>query len=153
VAEFDKCNFDHQFTNDKPAPFGAGLSRLWDVKARIRSMVERQRLHESGFCPRTSPANAAVSVAIPSWKPQISPLRFAPVEMTNLLHGKSHLSSGCTPVHGSTNLSSRPERSGVERSAVSFRFSHTLKALFSEGLLAEEEFQRLIRLPGQCRFV
>jgi len=36
----------------------------------------------------------------------------------------------------------------VERSAVSFRFSHTLKALFSEGLLAEEEFQRLIRLPG-----
>src|SRR5580704_12231978 len=43
-------------------------------------------------------------------KPQISPLRCAPVEMTNLLHGNCQLSSGCTPVHGSTNLSSRPER-------------------------------------------
>jgi hypothetical protein len=49
-----------------------------------------------------------------------------PVEMTNLLQGSCQLSSGCTPVHGSTNLSSRPERSAVERSAVSFRFSRTL---------------------------
>src|ERR1700723_3518651 len=46
-------------------------------------------------------------------KPQISPLRYAPVEMTNLLHGKSKLSSGCTPVHGLTNLSSRPERTQI----------------------------------------
>jgi hypothetical protein len=30
-------------------------------------------------------------------KPQISPLRCAPVEMTNLLHGKSQFSSGCAP--------------------------------------------------------
>ena len=31
-------------------------------------------------------------------KPQISPLRFAPVEMTNLLHGNRQLSSGCTTI-------------------------------------------------------
>jgi hypothetical protein len=97
-------------------------------------------------------------------KPQISPLRCAPVEMTNLLHGDYQLSNGCTLVRGSTNLSSRPERtriscraapdmaacaaffkesrmkiasatnlnrkfrgSAVERSAVSFRFSHHRK--------------------------
>jgi hypothetical protein len=59
-------------------------------------------------------------------KPQISPLRCAPVEMTNLLHGNCQLFSECAPVYGSTNLSSRPERSGVERSAVSFPFLHTL---------------------------
>ncbi len=46
---------------------------------------------------------------------------YAPVEMTNLLHGICLLPSGCTPVHGSTILSSRPDRSGVERSAVSFK--------------------------------
>jgi len=41
----------------------------------------------------------------PKWKPQISPLRYAPVEMTNLF--------------AQEELSSRPERSVVERSAVS----------------------------------
>src|SRR3984957_5599764 len=46
-------------------------------------------------------------------KPQISPLRCAPVEMTNLLHGDCQLSSGCMSVHGPTNLSSRPERTRI----------------------------------------
>jgi hypothetical protein len=50
-------------------------------------------------------------------KPQISPLRCTPVEMTNLLHGNCQLSSGCTPVHGSTNLSSRPDPDFLPRSA------------------------------------
>ena len=45
--------------------------------------------------------------------------------MTSLLHGNCQLSSGCSTVHGSTNLSSRPERSAVEKSAVSLPLSHT----------------------------
>jgi hypothetical protein len=49
----------------------------------------------------------------PERKPQISPLRFAPVEMTNLLHGNCQLSSGCTPVRRSTNSSSRPKRTQI----------------------------------------
>ena len=69
-------------------------------------------------------------------KPQISPLRFAPVEMTNLLrilmrhykgqveccvagrrvHRELHFDS---PAMATSYLSSRPERSVVERSAVS----------------------------------
>jgi hypothetical protein len=53
-------------------------------------------------------------------KPQISPLRFAPAEMTNLFWVSCDFSSRWTALHRSTNLSSRPERSGVERSAVSF---------------------------------
>jgi hypothetical protein len=44
----------------------------------------------------------------PKGKPQISPLRYAPVEMTNFFVQEE--------------LSSRPERSGVERSAVSNDF-------------------------------
>ncbi len=47
--------------------------------------------------------------------PQISPLRYAPVEMTILLGNETQSSQ--------TNLSSRPERSGVERSAVSLSAS------------------------------
>jgi hypothetical protein len=43
-------------------------------------------------------------------KPQISPLRYAPVEMTILF--------GNATYRVQANLSSRPERSGVERSAV-----------------------------------
>src|SRR5271165_6907643 len=57
-------------------------------------------------------------------KPQISPLRYAPVEMTNLLRGWRRLSMEKDPFLA-TNLSSRPERSVVERSAVSFPGSHT----------------------------
>jgi len=59
-------------------------------------------------------------------KPQISPLRFAPVEMTNLWVNCG-FSSRCTALRSSTNLSSRPERSGVERSAVSSVLTQTLK--------------------------
>jgi hypothetical protein len=43
-------------------------------------------------------------------KPQISPLRYAPVEMTILFGNAGH--------HFQEELSSRPERSAVERSAV-----------------------------------
>src|ERR1700722_16524939 len=53
-------------------------------------------------------------------KPQISPLRFAPVEMTNLLGYVRLCIDWKNHNLPETNLSSRPERSGVERSAVSF---------------------------------
>jgi hypothetical protein len=43
-------------------------------------------------------------------EPQVSPLRYTPVEMTILLGNEDESSQ--------TNLSSRPERSVVERSAV-----------------------------------
>jgi hypothetical protein len=68
--------------------------------------------------------------------PQISPLRYAPVEMTIQWYKVGCFSTGrrdACPVgiavhldHGKLNarstypLSSRPQRSGVERSAVSF---------------------------------
>src|SRR5580704_4905771 len=66
--------------------------------------------HRSLYLP-TTPGGPPSHMAMKKWKPQISPLRYAPVEMTILLV--------------QTNLSSRPERSVVERSAVSISGSLT----------------------------
>jgi hypothetical protein len=56
-------------------------------------------------------------------KPQISPLRYAPVEMTSLF--------GNAKYRFQDELSSRPERSVVERSAVLLAFiTQTLYGLF-----------------------
>jgi hypothetical protein len=53
-------------------------------------------------------------------RPQISPLRYAPVEMTILFKGRIPRFQEKYDILAATELSSRPERSGVERSAVSF---------------------------------
>src|SRR5580704_420907 len=53
-------------------------------------------------------------------KPQISLLRYAPVEMTNLLSYVRLCIDWKNHNLPKTNLSSRPERSGVERSVVLF---------------------------------
>jgi hypothetical protein len=60
----------------------------------------------------------------PKEEPQISPLRCAPVEMTNLSEDRSPRFHEKYEVLAATELSSRPERSVVERSAVSFFYSH-----------------------------
>jgi hypothetical protein len=62
----------------------------------------------------------------PKKKPQTSPLRYAPVEMTILFEGRIPRFQEKYEILAATELSSRPERSVVERSAVSFWFSHTL---------------------------
>src|SRR5580704_14559970 len=49
-------------------------------------------------------------------KPQISPLRCAPVENDKVVLRKSRFSSRCTAIHSSTTLSSRPEESWVRGS-------------------------------------
>jgi hypothetical protein len=72
-------------------------------------------------------------------KPQISPLRCAPVEMTILLQLRFCTSPGKAESYPQTELSSRPERSVVERSAVfsraprsdSFRQSHAGSSRFA----------------------
>jgi hypothetical protein len=56
----------------------------------------------------------------PEKKPQISSLRSAPVEMTILLQRRFRLSPGNPEFYPQTGLSSRPERSVVEKSVVSF---------------------------------
>jgi hypothetical protein len=53
------------------------------------------------------------------WKPQISPLRYAPVEMTILSRGNLLFFQERYQSALATELSSRPERSVVERSAIS----------------------------------
>jgi hypothetical protein len=58
-------------------------------------------------------------------KPQISPLRYAPVEMTILFEDRIPRFKEKYEISVATELSSRPERSVVERSAVSFLGSHT----------------------------
>jgi len=54
-------------------------------------------------------------------KPQVPPLRFAPVGMTILLQGQAFPPK----LLGKTELSSRPERSAVEGPAVSFPSTQT----------------------------
>jgi hypothetical protein len=57
-------------------------------------------------------------------KQQVPPLRFAPVGMTSSITGQVFLAEALA---GTTELSSRPERSVVEGPAVSFsRFSRRL---------------------------
>src|ERR1700733_3712548 len=62
----------------------------------------------------------SVGCALGKRKPQISPLRYAPVEMTSWPEGGIPLVQEIYKPLFQTNLSSRPERSVVERSAVSF---------------------------------
>ena len=82
----------------------------------------------------------------PEKKPQISPLRYAPVEMTNLLHGNCQLSSGYTPVHGSTNLSSRPERTRISCHAA--LDMATCAAFFKESRMKIANATKLNRKSG-----
>jgi hypothetical protein len=62
----------------------------------------------------------------PKKKPQISPLRCAPVEMTILFEDRISRFQEKYEILAATELSSRPERSVVERSAAFFRFSRIL---------------------------
>jgi hypothetical protein len=67
-------------------------------------------------------------------QPQVPSLRFAPVGMTILLLGQVFLAEALT---GTSELSSRPERSGVEGPAVAFPrvLTHPLKPdVFSTNL-------------------
>jgi hypothetical protein len=72
-------------------------------------------------------------------KPQISPLRCAPVEMTILFENAIRIFQEKYEIRAATELSSRPERSVVERSAVfsraprsdSFRPSHAESSRFA----------------------
>jgi hypothetical protein len=79
-------------------------------------------------CQRTTkkkPQKASACV-IPATRPQISPLRCAPVETTILFKDGIPRFQERYEILAATELSSRPERSVVERSAVLWRVSHTL---------------------------
>jgi hypothetical protein len=87
-----------------------------------------------GYAHRFRPTYAVANVGHPSdflsrygvkRKPQISPLRCAPVEMTILFEDRILRLHEKHEILAATELSSRPERSVVERSAVFSFGSHT----------------------------
>jgi hypothetical protein len=81
-------------------------------------------------------------------KPQISPLRCAPVEMTILFEGKIPRFQEKQGSLAATELSSRSERSAVERSAVSFRSHADSLALVICGFFGTTGSRALIQNPS-----